>query len=166
VELAHQIQVMTGLSAPARGTTVNVGIVRGGTRLNVVPAHAEADVHARVATSDEAERLDQAFRALRPKLPGARVTADVRPPRPPMERTPAGEALFQQAKAIAAAIGTDLQQGTAGGGSDGNLVAAMGVPTLDGLGPDGDGAHADDEHVLADTMPSRAALLAGLLATV
>lgn len=166
VELAHQIQALTDLGAPNRGTTVNVGVVRGGTRLNVVAAHAEADVHIRVATKDEAGRIVQALAELRPVLPGTEVAVDIQPARPPMERTPEGERFFQQARSIAAVVGVELEQGTAGGGSDGNLVAALGVPVLDGLGPDGDGAHADDEHVLSETMPSRAALLAGLLADV
>jgi glutamate carboxypeptidase len=166
VELAHQIQALSDLSDPGRGTTVNVGVVRGGTRLNVVAAHAEADVHIRVATKDGAGRIVHALAELRPVLPGTRVAVDIQPARPPMERTPEGERLFQQARSIAAAIGVELEQGTAGGGSDGNLVAALGIPVLDGLGPDGDGAHADDEHVLSETMPSRAALLAGLLADV
>jgi glutamate carboxypeptidase len=166
VELAHQIHTLTGLSDPDRGTTVNVGVVRGGTRLNVVAAHAEAEVHTRVATKDEAGRIVQALAELRPVLPGTEVAVDIEPARPPMERTPESDRLFGRARSIAATIGIELDQGMAGGGSDGNLVAALGVPVLDGLGPDGDGAHADDEHVLSATMPSRAALLAGLLADV
>lgn len=165
VELAHQIQRLDSLNDLDRGTMVNVGVVRGGTRLNVVPARAEAEVHVRVATIDEAERLDQALRELQPARPGTRLSFEVRSIRPPMERTPATERLFERARSIASAMGLeDLGQGSTGGGSDANLVAAMGIPTLDGLGPHGGGAHAEDEHVVVASMPHRAALLAGLLA--
>jgi glutamate carboxypeptidase len=165
VEMAHQIQAIEGLSDPPAGTTVNVGIVRGGSRINVVPGHAEAEVAARVATAAEADRLDTAMSALRPVDP--RTTVRVIPvlSRPPLERTDAGGRLFDRARAIAEAMGVpDLAEGTAGGASDGNLVAAMGIPTLDGLGPHGGGAHAEDEHVDTQSLPHRAALLAGLLA--
>jgi len=165
-ELAHQIPAIHAIADPSRGTTVNVGVVRGGTRSNVVPAAAEAEVDVRVSTLAEHERVDAAFRALAPKLAGARVTAKRRTQKPPMERTPQIAALFERARAIAAGMGVALGEGATGGGSDGNLTAAAGVPTLDGLGPEGEGAHAAHEHVLVASLPRRAALIAGLLAEV
>ncbi len=164
VELALQIPVIHAIADPARGTTVNVGVVHGGTRSNVVPAHAAAEVDVRAATVAEADRVDRELRSLAPRLPGARVRAVPRSRKPPMERTEAIVALFQLARAIAAGMGVDLAEGATGGGSDGNLTAAAGVPTLDGLGPEGEGAHAAHEHVLVESLPRRAALIAGLLA--
>ncbi len=164
-ELAHQIIALHGLNDYVSGTTVNVGVVRAGTRPNVVAAEAEAHVDVRVQTLAEAARIDAAIRGLRPRVPGARLDVDGGLNRPPMERSPAMAALFAQAKQIAAAMGVlDLQEGRTGGGSDGNFTAAMGIPTLDGLGPEGEGAHAAHEHVLTESFPRRAALVAGLLA--
>ena len=147
----------------ASGTTVNVGVVRAGTRPNVVAAEAEAHVDVRVETLAEAARIDAAIRGLKPHLPGASLDIDGGLNRPPMERSPAMAALFAQAQQIAASMGVDLQEGSTGGGSDGNFTAAIGVPTLDGLGPEGEGAHAAHEHVLTESFPRRAALVAGLL---
>jgi glutamate carboxypeptidase len=167
VELSHQVCALHDLNDPDRGTTVNVGIAGGGTRVNVVPAHGEAQINIRTTTADEAERVSAAIDRLTPVLPGARLSVIKGLARPPMQRTPASGRLFERARRIAAAMDVpDLAEGFTGGGSDGNLVAALGVPTLDGLGPEGGGAHADDEHVLVESMPRRAALLAGLLAEV
>ncbi|HEU5159063.1 MAG TPA: M20 family metallopeptidase [Streptosporangiaceae bacterium] len=167
VELAHQIQAVHALGDPARGTTVNVGVVGGGTRPNVVAARAHAEIDVRTATMAEAERVDRAIKTLRPVVPGTRLNPVPDLSRPPMEPTEAGRRLFERARAIAANVGiTDLAGGATGGASDANLIAAAGVPTLDGLGPEGGGAHADDEHVLTESMPRRAALIAGLLAEV
>ncbi|NIK61436.1 M20 family metallopeptidase [Kribbella shirazensis] len=167
LELAHQIPAVHALNDLVSGTSVTVGLVRGGSRSNVVPAAAEAVIDVRVKTAAEAERVRHALRELSPVLPGARVSVLADLSRPPMERTPASGRLFQRAKAISAGLGVpDLGEGSTGGGSDGNLVAALGVPTLDGLGPEGGGAHADDEHVKVDCLPRRAALIAGLLAEV
>lgn len=166
-ELARQVPVLHALNDPANGTSVNVGVVRGGTRPNVVAAHAEADIDVRVLTAAEAERVDTSIRGLQPTVPGARlsVTADLS--RPPMTPTDASRALFDRARAAWAGVSTSpLAEGSTGGASDANLVAALGVPTLDGLGPEGGGAHAADEHVLIATMPTRAALVAGLLAEI
>jgi glutamate carboxypeptidase len=163
-ELAHQIQALHALNDYTSGTTVNVGVVHAGTRPNVVAAEAEAHVDVRVQTLAEAARIDAAIRGLEPHLPGARLEIDGGLNRPPMERSPAMAALFGQAREIAAAMGVDdLQEGSTGGGSDGNFTAAIGVPTLDGLGPEGEGAHAAHEHVLIASFPRRAALFAGLL---
>jgi glutamate carboxypeptidase len=162
-ELANQILALHALNDYAVGTTVNVGVVRGGSRPNVVAAEAEAHVDVRVQTLAEADRIDAAIRGLRSTLPGAVLEIDGGLNRPPMERSPAMAELFQQARRIGQAMGIDLQEGSTGGGSDGNFTAALGVPTLDGLGPEGEGAHAAHEHVLTESFPRRTALLAGLL---
>jgi glutamate carboxypeptidase len=167
LELTHQVQALHALADSERGTTVNVGVIRGGTRPNVVAAGAEAEIDVRVSTSAEAERVDRSIRRLAPVLPGTRLTVVADLTRPPMESTPASRRLFARAAAIAERMGVaDLAGGATGGASDANLVAAAGIPTLDGLGPEGGGAHADDEHVLLASMPFRAALLAGLLAEI
>jgi glutamate carboxypeptidase len=165
-ELAHQILRIHALADPARGTTVNVGVVRGGTRANVVPAEAEAAIDVRLATAAEASRVSAAMHALRPVLPGALVSAEGGMERPPMERTEGVARLASMAKAIAAELGWPLEEASTGGGSDGNFTAAMGVPTLDGLGPDGGGAHADDEHLLISSWLQRTELLTRLLEAI
>lgn len=162
-ELARQILALHALNDYAAGTTINVGVVHGGTRPNVVAAEAEAHVDVRVQTLAEAERIDCAIRGLKPSLPGAELHLEGGLNRPPMQRSAAMAALFQKARGIAAAMGVDLQEGSTGGGSDGNFTAAIGIPTLDGLGPEGEGAHAAHEHVDTESFPRRAALLAGLL---
>lgn len=162
-ELAHQILALHALNDYASGTTVNVGVVHGGTRPNVVAAEAEAHVDVRVQTLAEAERIDAAIRGLGATLAGAVLTIDGGLNRPPMERSPAMATLFEQARQIAAGMGVELREGSTGGGSDGNFTAALGVPTLDGLGPEGEGAHAAHEHVDTESFPRRAALVAGLL---
>jgi glutamate carboxypeptidase len=165
-ELAHQVLALHALNNPAVGTTVNVGTVQAGTRRNVVAASAELGVDIRVTALAEAERLDAAIRGLQPRLAGARLRVDGGLNRPPMERTQATGRLFDRARAIAAAMGVQLDEGSAGGGSDGNFTAALGVPTLDGLGAEGEGAHAAHEQVVVESFPRRAALVAGLLAEV
>lgn len=162
-ELAHQILALHALNDYAVGTTVNVGVVQGGTRPNVVAAEAEAQVDIRVETLAEAERLEAAIRGLQPHLPGSQLQIEGGLNRPPMERSTAMAALFEHARRNAAAMGVDLREGSTGGGSDGNFTAAIGVPTLDGLGPEGEGAHAAHEHVDTASFPRRVALLAGLL---
>ncbi len=163
LESAHQTIAIHALNAPARGSTLNAGVLRGGTRANVVAAHAEIEVDVRVSRADEAERIDAALRGLRPVLDGARIGVSGGLHRPPMERSAATAALFARARAIAAEMGVDLGEGATGGGSDGNFTAALGLGTLDGLGPEGRGAHAADEQVLVESLPRRAALSAGLL---
>jgi glutamate carboxypeptidase len=165
-ELAEQVLALHALNDYAAGTTVNVGVVQGGTRPNVVAAAAELHVDVRVTTLAEADRLDAAIRGLRPKLPGAQLSIEGGLNRPPMERSQAMADLFQQARRIAASMDVPLEEGSTGGGSDGNFSAALGIPTLDGLGAEGEGAHAAHEHVLTESFPRRAALLAGLLAEV
>jgi glutamate carboxypeptidase len=162
-ELAHQILYLQGLNDPSHGSTVNVGIVRGGTRPNVIAAHAEAEVDVRVWTTAEAERLERAILDAKPQTDLVTLKVQGGFKRPPMERTPAIASLFQRAQQIGAELGLTLQEGATGGGSDGNFTAALGIPTLDGLGVEGNGAHADHEHILVDSVPSRAALLTALI---
>jgi glutamate carboxypeptidase len=163
VELAHQVLQIQALQDFEAGTTLNVGVVRGGTTSNVVPAEASADVDVRATTLAEADRIERALRSLEPITPGTRLAVSGGFNRPPMERSPAIATLYEQAREIARTLGLELTEGSTGGGSDGNFTGALGVPTLDGLGVRGGGAHADDEHILIDSLPERAALLAALL---
>jgi glutamate carboxypeptidase len=162
-ELAHQVLALYKLNDPAKGTTVNVGVIRGGSRSNVVADQAEMEVDLRVASTAEGERLNGLVHGLKPKTRGARLQITGGINRPPLERTATIVALFERAKALAAEIGIELTQGETGGGSDGSFTAALGIPTLDGLGPDGAGPHALHEHVLIDSLVPRAALLTQLV---
>src|SRR5438874_12484923 len=154
-ELAREILRLHALSDPARGITVNVGVVSGGTRENVV-AEAEALLDIRVAHAEDCDVIERELRSLRAEVGGGWT-------RPPLERTAAGAALFARAREIGRGLGLQLGEATVAGGSDGNLVAALGVPVLDGLGAEGGGAHALDEHVLVESLPVRTALLARIL---
>ncbi len=165
-ELAHQTLALVALNDYAVGTTVNVGVVNGGTRANVVAAEATAEIDLRVATLAEAERVIPAILGLQPVLPGATLAVQGGLNRPPMERTAAIGALFEQAKALGATFGYELTETATGGGSDGQFAAALGIPTLDGLGLVGDGAHAIGEHILVDSVAPRGALLTALLHTL
>jgi glutamate carboxypeptidase len=162
-EIAHQTLRLQKISDFARGTSVTVGVVQGGTRVNVVPAEAALEVDVRVKSMEEADRIAKTIRALAPVLPGARLEIRGSISRPPMERTVDTARLFSLACAVGASIGMDLKEGSTGGGSDGNLTSALGVPTLDGLGPVGDGAHSDSEYIEINSLPERAALIAGLV---
>src|SRR6185295_56363 len=155
-----------GLQDLARGISVNVVQVSGGTRSNVIPDEARAVVDVRVPTAEAAAEVDAAFRSLRPVDPRTTIEASGGIDRPPLERTAQVERLYKQARAIAQTLGLDLGEGGTGGGSDGNFTAALGVPTLDGLGAIGDGAHALHEYVDIETLPDRAALVAGLLSQI
>ena len=162
-ELARQIPRIEALQDAAAGTALNVGVIRGGSRPNVVAADAEAVIDVRVASAAEAARVAGALRALEPVDARTRLAVSGGIDRPPMERSAGAASLFAIARAVAADLGHALGEGGTGGGSDGNLTAALGVPTLDGLGAVGGGAHAADEHVSVADLPWRAALLAGLL---
>jgi glutamate carboxypeptidase len=162
-ELARQVPRIEALQDAAAGTTLNVGVIRGGSRPNVVAADAEAVIDVRVASAEEAARVTGSLRALAPVDPRTRLAVAGGIDRPPMERSAGVAALFAIARAVAVELGHALEEGSTGGGSDGNLTAALGVPTLDGLGAVGGGAHADNEHVSIADLPWRAALLAGLL---
>lgn len=163
-ELAAQIAAIERLQDLERGVSVNAGLISGGTRPNVVAEEARATIDVRAITLADADRVDAELRGLRTTRRGTRLTIQGGFERPPLERTAAVVALFARATAVAKALGRELQEGSAGGGSDGNFTAALGVPTLDGLGAVGDGAHAAHEHVDASALPWRAALLAGLIA--
>ena len=165
-ELAHQIIALESLRDLDRGISVNVGIVNGGTRGNVVAEHARAIIDVRVARQEDAVRFEAAIRGLRPRHPDVRMEIEGGFDRPPLERTDGVVRLYTQARELAAELGRELGEGATGGGSDGNFTAALGVPTLDGLGPEGDGAHALHEHVIVEDLPWRAAFLAGLMRTV
>jgi glutamate carboxypeptidase len=162
-ELSRQIIKLQRMTDLSRGTTVTVGVVKGGTRSNVVPAEAAAEIDVRVASLDEAERVIKMIQALSPELPGARLEIHGGLSRPPMERTSETVRLFKAAQEISAELAIDLKEGSTGGASDGNFTAALGIPTLDGLGAIGGGAHSVDEWVDIESLPQRAALLAGLI---
>ena len=163
-ELAHQVLALGALRDVDRGISVNVGQIDGGSRPNVVAEVARAVVDVRVSTAVDRERVESALRSLRPRLDRTTVKVSGGFSRPPLERTDPVVRLYEIARDVAAGLGHELAEGGTGGGSDGNLTAALGVPTLDGLGAVGAGAHALHEHVLVEEMPWRAALLAGLLA--
>lgn len=162
-ELAAQIAAVGKLRDPGRGVSLNVGFVEGGDRPNVVAEHARAVVDARAATMEDARRLERSMQALRPVLAGTALEVSGGFSRPPFERTPDVARLYDVARDVAAGLGRELGEGATGGGSDGNFTGALGVPTLDGLGAVGDGAHALDEHVVTADLTWRAALLAGLV---
>ncbi len=166
VALAQVILALDRLADPAAGTTLNVGVVTGGTRSNVIAAHATADIDVRFSTQREADRISAAILGLQPQNEGIRLQVVGAINRPPMERTAAVAALFERARDLAAEFDLPLAETSVGGASDGNFCAALGVPVLDGLGAVGGGAHALDEHVVIDQMPLRAALVARLLASL
>jgi glutamate carboxypeptidase len=164
LEAARQIERLAGFTDLKRGMTVNPGVISGGTRTNVVAAQARIDVDVRVVRLKDAETLDRKFRALRPVDKRCSIRLEGGLNRPPMERTRAIAKLFAKAKKIGAELGIDVEESSTGGGSDGNVTAAVGVSTLDGLGAVGEGAHALNESILLDRIPDRVALLAMLLA--
>jgi glutamate carboxypeptidase len=161
-ELSRQLSRIQEWNDPRNGVTVNADIIEGGTRVNVIAEHARAVLDLRALRLSDMARIERKLRALRPILPGAKLEIRGGFNRAPLERKMSA-ALFTKAKALAVQMGVSLGESTAGGGSDGNLTAALGVPTLDGLGAVGHGAHSHDEHILVNTMPARAALLAALL---
>ena len=165
-ELAHQILRINGLQDLARGISVNVVQVSGGLRSNVIPDEAWAMVDVRVPTAAAAAEVAEAFRRLRPIDERTTIEANGGFDRPPLERTDQVERLYKQARNIAQELGQDLAEGSTGGGSDGNFTAALRIPTLDGLGAIGDGAHALHEHVDIESLADRAALVAGLLGQI
>lgn len=166
VELAHQVLAVAGLGDEAAQTSVTPTVVQAGTTRNTVPADGELFVDTRVLNLAEQDRVDAAMHALTPVLPGARLEVTGSPNRPPLERS-ASEDLFALAETVADRLGLDpLTAVTVGGASDGNFTAGIGVPTLDGLGAVGGGAHSDTEHVVVAAIPERTALLAGLVAEV
>jgi glutamate carboxypeptidase len=163
VELARQIPKIAAFTNFKQGITVNPGVISGGTRTNVVAAEARAEVDIRIAKAEDAAAVDKKLRSLRPVDKRCSIKVEGGLNRPPMERTPAIRQLFQTARACAKELGVTLQESATGGGSDGNFTAALGIPTLDGLGGVGEGAHAANESILLDRIADRTALLAMLL---
>ncbi|MBI5877981.1 MAG: M20 family metallopeptidase [Chloroflexi bacterium] len=166
VEMSHQVLRIHALNNPAKGTSVNVGVLNAGTRSNVVPAEAVAQIDVRVMTTAEWDRIAQTMNGLSPVTPDTTLAVSGALNRPPMERTPAILSRYAVAKELAAQIGYALDETGTGGGSDGNFTAALGIPTLDGLGAVGNGAHSPSEFVTMPALPKRAALIAGLLRTL
>jgi glutamate carboxypeptidase len=164
LEIARQSLAVSALADPARAITVNVGVVRGGTRPNVVPELAEAGVDFRVRTLADGREMESRVRALASQDPQVRLEVTGGLHYPPLERTAKVLAVYEAARAVAAAMGQELAEVSTGGASEASFAGALGLPTLDGLGADGDGAHALHEHVLIPSLPERAALAAGLVA--
>jgi len=165
-ELAHQIHAISRLTNLKRGITLNVGVIRGGTRTNVVAGEAVAEVDLRVARKSDGPVMERKVKALKPVNRNCKLEITGGVNRPPLERTKEVAALFATAQRAAGELGFPLQEIAVGGGSDGNFTAGIGIPTLDGLGAVGDGAHAAHEHVVAAELPRRAALLAELIGAV
>jgi glutamate carboxypeptidase len=164
-ELALQIGRIARLNNSPRGVTISPTVIEGGTRDNVIPATARAIFDLRARRAADMRALERRLQTLRPILPGAQLTVRGGFSRPPLERR-SSAALFARARELARAMGLSLDEASTGGGSDGSFTAALGVPTLDGLGAVGEGAHGANESVLVDALPERAALVAGLLATL
>ena len=166
VELARQIVALQKLIDLKRGLTLNIGTVQGGTRVNVIPAEASAVLDVRVARQQDAVGIDRKLRSLKPFNRKCKLEISGGMNRPPMERTSSVAGLYKKAAQIAKQMGWKLEEAAVGGGSDGNFTAGLGIPTLDGLGGVGEGAHATHESILISELPKRAALLAELIASV
>ena len=166
LELARQLDRIAGFTSLARGITVNPGVIAGGTRSNVVAAEAHAEVDIRILKLKDAAGLEKKFRSLRPidRRCSIEVTGGLN--RPPMERSAGIVKLFRTAQKLAREVGVEIEESLTGGGSDGNFTAALGIPTLDGLGGVGEGAHAVNESILVDRIVDRTALIAKLLANL
>ncbi|WP_455853479.1 M20 family metallopeptidase [Pantoea endophytica] len=162
-EMAHQIMFLHNLNAPERGTTVNVGIARGGNRINVVADKAVLGIDTRVTSEAEAERIHDEISQITPHLAGITLNISGAQSRPPMRQTPESLLLMERAQQVALQLGFEVEGKAVGGGSDGNFTAALGIPTLDGLGATGAGIHARHEHIIIADIAPRAALVAGLI---
>lgn len=163
-ELARLIESVSNLTDPARKRTVNCGVIAGGTRSNVVAGHAFCEVDVRIADLADAKEIDALLCALKPTDPACVVRVIGGINRPPMERSVGTAKLFERARNLAAEMGFELAEAATGGGSDGNFTAALGIPTLDGMGAVGEGAHAAHEHVVIEHLAPRTALLAAMIA--
>jgi glutamate carboxypeptidase len=166
LELARQVQAVSAMTNLEHGITLNVGVIRGGTRTNVVPAEASADFDLRFVSKIDGDLMSRKIRSLKAVDPKCKLQISGGVNRPPLERTPQVAALFAKAQRVAKQLGFNVNEIAVGGGSDGNFTAGMGIPTLDGLGAVGDGAHSPRESVVAAEMPRRAALLAGLITSL
>jgi glutamate carboxypeptidase len=163
VELARQLVEVVKFTDTNRGITVNPGVIQGGTRSNVVAAEAWAEVDLRIARAADAAILESKFAALKPFDPACSIEISGGINRPPMERTEGTVRLLKIAQELGRVMGMTVEESSTGGGSDGNFTSALGIPTLDGLGALGEGAHAANESIVLEELPRRAALLAGLL---
>jgi glutamate carboxypeptidase len=166
LELAKLVETISGFTDLERKLTVNCGVIAGGTRSNVVASHAHCEVDVRIAKSTDAAYVERLFRRLKVSDPHCKLDITGGINRPPMERKAGTIALFKQARKLAAELGFNLDEAATGGGSDGNFTAALGVPTLDGMGAVGEGAHAAHEHVVVEHLIPRTALLAAMIATI
>jgi glutamate carboxypeptidase len=166
LELARQIIAVSKFNDLRRGVSVNAGVIRGGTRTNVVAAEASAEIDVRIKHAKQAAALDGKFRSLKPFDKRCQLSIEGGINRMPMERTAGVAALYQKAQAIAKQIDWKLEEAAVGGGSDGNFTAGIGIPTLDGMGGVGAGAHAVHEHIVISELPGRALLLAGMIESV
>jgi glutamate carboxypeptidase len=166
VELSRQLLRLEQIADPRKGITVNPGIIRGGTRANVIAAEASAIVDVRIPRLEDQRAVETKFRSLRPFDRRTHLDVFGGFERPPLERTPAVAALFERARRLARLLGISLTEAAVGGGSDGSFTAALGIPTLDGLGAVGEGAHAAHENIVIGELPRRAALLAHLIASL
>ncbi|HWZ51223.1 MAG TPA: M20 family metallopeptidase [Granulicella sp.] len=165
LEIARLVQTVSQFTDPSRKRTVNCGVLSGGTRSNVVAAEARAEIDVRIAQASDAARVDRLFRRLKVTDPACRLEITGGINRPPMERKAGTIALFKRARSLAADLGFQLEEAATGGASDGNFTAALGVPTLDGMGAVGEGAHATHESILLEHLLPRTALLAAMIAT-
>jgi glutamate carboxypeptidase len=166
LELAKLVETISNFTNLERKLTVNCGVIAGGTRSNVVASHAYAEIDVRIAKASDAPYVERLFRRLKVSDPHCKLTITGGINRPPMERRPGTVALFRKARALAQELGFELEEAATGGGSDGNFTAALGVPTLDGMGAVGDGAHAAHESVVIEHIVPRTALLAAMIASV
>jgi glutamate carboxypeptidase len=164
LELSHVIQQLFGMNDPKRGISINVGTIDGGIRPNVIAPQSKAVIDVRVATQEDAERIEAEIHAIAPQTPGVSLSIEGHIGRPPLEPTPANRVLWERACEIARELDIELTEGLAGGGSDGSTTSQY-TATLDGMGPVGDGAHAEHEHLLLDKTIERAALLALLISS-
>ncbi|PYX45754.1 MAG: peptidase M20, partial [Acidobacteria bacterium] len=163
LELARQITAIAKLNDLEKGLTVNAGVIRGGTRTNVVAAEATVEIDVRITHAKQAAALDRKLRALKPFDKHCKLSIEGGINRMPMERNAGVAALYKKAQAIAKQVGWKLEEAAVGGGSDGNFTAGIGIPTLDGMGGAGDGAHATHEHIVISEVPRRVLLLAGMI---
>ena len=165
-EMARLVETISNFTDPSKGRTLNVGVIAGGTRSNVIAAECTAQVDARIVKASDARTVERLMRSLRVTDPACKLEVAGGVNRPPMERKPGTVALFKQARKLAAEIGLTLEEASTGGGSDGNFTAALGIPTLDGMGAVGAGAHAAHEHIVRAHLVERTTLLAAMLAAV
>ena len=165
-EMARLVETISNFTDPSKGRTLNVGVIAGGTRSNVIAAECTAQVDARIVKASDARTVERLMRSLRVTDPACKLEVTGGVNRPPMERKPGTIALFKQARKLAAEIGLNLQEASTGGGSDGNFTAALGIPTLDGMGAVGAGAHANHEHIVRAHLVERTTLLTAMLAAV